>query len=493
MVDTPFVLFGSGDYRFRESSSGRGFGADIGVAFEDIGGWNIGISVLNLGESIKWNSETMVSKMLKNWVLTLMGGQVKNGLIKNTDLKLDFEGESYRYQFQIDSLNAESLFRGDSAYQDLFSDTKTISQDSAVFRVTVPVVLKLGVAKSLSQELLMAIDFSAAFVDRFNVQKGWRTAIGFEYSHFPKTPLRVGVALGGITGWEFNIGSGLLMGPLHLDWAIGMDRGFGPIRCRDLIWLCQLIWQVVEKRNNRRSFRLNQVVNHIAGDRQIGQFLPILLVIFVLSALISSCAYEPLSPPEMPTYYQTINLPLTDVTLPLADMVDSTNHIYGDSTNDELFFQFNGELDTVMLTDDIFQIPAANAINFSQNFEGLSDVQPTFSTTVTQTTKLSQMIAVPGILPSPVDIPVGVVDRQQLDERRYEYEVYDKNAIPYFERVDYLTIGQGTFQTEIENQLLVDLDSVRITLRNKMDRTLQNLFMKRFRLVQPRVTELPGI
>jgi len=226
MVDTTnFVLFGSGDYRFRESSSGRGFGADIGVAFEDIGGWNIGISVLNLGESIKWNSETMVSKMLKNWVLTLMGGQVKNGLIKNTDLKLDFEGESYRYQFQIDSLDAESLFRGDSAYQDLFSDTKTISQDSAVFRVTVPVVLKLGVAKSLSQELLMAIDFSAAFVDRFNVQKGWRTAIGFEYSHFPKTPLRVGVALGGITGWEFNIGSGLLMGPLHLDWAIGMDRG----------------------------------------------------------------------------------------------------------------------------------------------------------------------------------------------------------------------------------------------------------------------------
>ncbi len=212
---------------------------------------------------------------------------------------------------------------------------------------------------------------------------------------------------------------------------------------------------------------MNQVVNHIAGDRQIGQFLPVLLVIFVLSALISSCAYEPLSPPEMPTYYQTINLPLTDVTLPLADMVDSTNHIYGDSTNDELFFQFNGELDTVMLTDDIFQIPAANTINFSQNFEGLSDAQPTFSTTATQTTKLSQMIAVPGILPSPVDIPVGAVDRQQLDERRYEYEVYDKNAIPYFERVDYLTIGQGTFQTEIENQLLVDLDSVRITLRNK--------------------------
>lgn len=169
----------------------------------------------------------------------------------------------------------------------------------------------------------------------------------------------------------------------------------------------------------------------------------------------------------MPTYYQTINLPLTDVTLPLADMVDSTNHIFGDSTNDELFFKFNGDLDTVMLTEDIFQISAASDVNFSQNFDALSESQPTFSTSVTQTNKLSEMIAMPGILPSPTDLPVGVVDRQKLDDRQYDYQVYDKYSIPYFERVDYLTVGYGTFRTEINNQLLVDLDSVRITLRNK--------------------------
>ncbi len=220
-----FMLSGSGDYYFRESNSGRGFGADLGVAFQDVNGWDIGVSVLNLGESVKWNSETTVSKMLKNGILNFMGAQVKNGLIKNTDLELDFEGESYRYRFQVDSLNAEYLFRGDSAYPDLFSDTKTIVNDSSTFRVVIPVVLKVGLARRLQKDLLMALDFSAAFSDRFNVRRGWRTAIGFEYAHFPLTPLRLGLAVGGITGWEFNLGSGLRLGPWHVDWAIGMDRG----------------------------------------------------------------------------------------------------------------------------------------------------------------------------------------------------------------------------------------------------------------------------
>jgi len=201
-----------------------------------------------------------------------------------------------------------------------------------------------------------------------------------------------------------------------------------------------------------------------------------LLAALVIGELFRSCAYEPLSSPEMPTYYQTINLPLTDVTLPLADMVDSTNHIFGDSVNDELYFKFNGNLDTVSLTEDIFQIPAADDISFSQNFSDLSASQPTFSTSVTQTTKLSEVIAVPGILPSPTDLPDGEVDRQKLDDRQYDYQVYDKYSIPYFERVDYLTIGNGTFRTEINNQLLVDLDSVRIILRNKNGPTIAESF-----------------
>ena len=228
-VDTSnFVLYGNGSYYFRESRQGRGYGADLGVAFEDLNGWTLGFSVLNLGESVKWNTETALSQWLKDNdidVLKMMGFQIKSFPVKNTDIELDFDGESYLYNFQIDSLNAESLFRGEKTYQDYFSDTKIIEPDSSTFRVKVPLVLKVGAAKQLRQDLLTAIDISMSFSDRLNVTKGWRTAVGCEYSYFPKRPLRVGIALGGISGWEFDIGSSLNLGALHIDWALGMNRG----------------------------------------------------------------------------------------------------------------------------------------------------------------------------------------------------------------------------------------------------------------------------
>ncbi|MFA5728303.1 MAG: hypothetical protein WC957_02650, partial [Candidatus Neomarinimicrobiota bacterium] len=68
---------------------------------------------------------------------------------------------------------------------------------------------------------------------------------------------------------------------------------------------------------------------HIANESVFfKQFRPIQFVILLIIGWFAGCAYEPLEPPEMPTYYQTINLPLTDVTLPLADLANPKNNIY---------------------------------------------------------------------------------------------------------------------------------------------------------------------
>jgi len=226
VVDTArFLLCGDGEYYFRESYAGRGYGADIGIAVEDVYGWNMGISLLNIGESVKWNSETMISKVLKDLALRLMGQQLRSGLIKTSDIKLDFKGEDFRYRFTIDSLNAEKLFRGDSTFQALLQSNKRITRDSTVFRVPLPLVLKIGLARRIQPNLLMALDFTASFSDRFGYTRSWRSAVGFEYTPLPRTPLRVGLAVGGLSGWEFDIGSGLAWGPLHVDWAFGFHRG----------------------------------------------------------------------------------------------------------------------------------------------------------------------------------------------------------------------------------------------------------------------------
>jgi len=86
-------------------------------------------------------------------------------------------------------------------------------------------VLRFGLSKQMQENLLLALDFSTSFSDRFNYHKGWRCSMGVEYTYLPKTPFRFGLAIGDISGWEVNLGSGLHLGFAHLDWAIGFHRG----------------------------------------------------------------------------------------------------------------------------------------------------------------------------------------------------------------------------------------------------------------------------
>jgi len=226
MVDTAdFILKGSGDYIFRQSTQGRGFGVDFGVAFQDLNGWQAGISLINIGSVIRWNTETLVSKTLKDWPLGLMGLMIKNGYMKNSDIDLDFAGESYHYSFEIKDVNRDNFLEGDSSYGDYFVSHRKVVMDSTVFRTRLPLVLRVGLARHVNPDLLVAAEFAASFQESLNYWKGWRTSVGVEYSYFKKFPFRMGFALGGLSGYEIDLGTGLSLGFAHLDWSIGFHRG----------------------------------------------------------------------------------------------------------------------------------------------------------------------------------------------------------------------------------------------------------------------------
>ena len=224
-VDTAnFVLTGSGDYLFRQSGAGRGVGVDLGFTYRDKSGLDIGFCVQNIAGLIRWNSPTLFST--GNSILKLMGNQMKSGMIKNTDLDLPFDGESYHYEYEFRNIAGDRLFEGDSSYSDFFySKREIVEDDSSAFNTKLPLVLRFGLAKQVSNDLLLAMDFSTGFRDRFNYNKGWRLSMGMEYTYLPKLPFRFGMAIGDITGWEVNLGSGLHIGFAHLDWAVGFHRG----------------------------------------------------------------------------------------------------------------------------------------------------------------------------------------------------------------------------------------------------------------------------
>lgn len=191
-------------------------------------------------------------------------------------------------------------------------------------------------------------------------------------------------------------------------------------------------------------------------------------LIFLVLGLVwwsLSCTYEPIGPPELPKFYQTLNLPLADVALPLGDLQNPENGIFGDSLSDSLYFKFEGLLDTVTLTEDIFVIPTATEVTFLQDFSEMESASEPVTIENSQTLRLATLAGVS--LPKSEPYTISAVNRIHLIDQALSYQTYDRHGIPYFQRVDYMTIGDGEFTTTVENEILMDLDSVRIQLRNR--------------------------
>ena len=166
----------------------------------------------------------------------------------------------------------------------------------------------------------------------------------------------------------------------------------------------------------------------------------------------------------MPTWYQTINIPVVDASFYLSELQDTANHIFGDSLSDSLYFSFAGSVDTTTLTEDIFIVPAVGGFEVSQGFSEISDVSISLDETITNKIKLSDILPISFPLAFPFTIP-SVPQTQILDEE-YAYGIFEKDGIPFFKRVDYITIKSGSFSTLIKNELYVTLDSVLVQLSN---------------------------
>lgn len=191
-------------------------------------------------------------------------------------------------------------------------------------------------------------------------------------------------------------------------------------------------------------------------------------LLFVVLGLVwgsLSCTYDPIGPPELPTFYQTLNLPLTDVSLPLGDLQNPENGIFGDSLSDSLYFKFEGLLDTVTLTEEIFVIPTATEVTFHQDFSEMEGASEPVTIENSQTLRLATLAGIS--LPKSEDHTIPAIRRVHLIDQQFSYQTFDRHGIPYFQRVDYMTIGDGEFTTTVENEILMDLDSVRIQLRNR--------------------------
>lgn len=260
---------GSGRYLVRQAFGGGGSAIDIGVLIPDIAdnGWTLGLSLINLGGSIKWGDDNMTRKMISSYENQLP-------LRKNEFYYFDYEIEPVNGMDIIDQDGEETSFNSSTSKVAMYSDIPLCSevdlnsliclnsnevgeliptsntnlfstndivdlgdgsylipsenldssflqnQSSEDINLDYPSFLRIGASKVIENIGTFSIDAVTGFDDSFGNSSKFRLAMGAEIIRINKNiPLRFGCSLGGRQPNSFSLGFGLKLGAIFFDFG----------------------------------------------------------------------------------------------------------------------------------------------------------------------------------------------------------------------------------------------------------------------------------
>lgn len=184
-------ISGEGEYLARYSTGGWGLSADIGLLKIDMAGWHFGMAINNLFGTIRWSDNN----------------------------------EQIRYFYKVDDLNLNRIAK--KGYSALVVGDNERTELEEDFSVGLPLILRFGVSKSLTNTLL-AIDYQQGFSDRIYASKVGKFAIGIEYYGESRMPVRIGIAAGGREGKELGVGFGMRLMSFQFDFGYAFRGAFTP-------------------------------------------------------------------------------------------------------------------------------------------------------------------------------------------------------------------------------------------------------------------------
>lgn len=170
--------------------AGTGIGFDLGLSGNVSDILSVGVALVNVGK-ISWKSNTYEHSGY-------------------AEFNLD---DPKTAQEQLDSLDK------------IFKNTKT---KISGFNTSLPTVLRLGIGYKLDQaqfvsnfpgEMTIAFDYNQGFNNLTGNTKIPRFSLGLEYKPLKWLPIRTGFSLGGVEGFKWGFGSGLLFSFMDLEFA----------------------------------------------------------------------------------------------------------------------------------------------------------------------------------------------------------------------------------------------------------------------------------
>lgn len=177
-----------GNYKAKFGMGSMGWGTNLGAAAQLDEKWTVSAGFQNVLGSIPWDKDV----------------------------------EEHQGYFFGDSLTVMAISEEDEE-EDVLADS-TWEVEGGSFSKNLPLVFKAGCAYREGDFLLVA-DYTQAFQNTAIVSKTPRLSVGTEWQKVAALPLRMGVVLGGRTGFGTSVGFGLHPGGFVFD--VGMlFRGF---------------------------------------------------------------------------------------------------------------------------------------------------------------------------------------------------------------------------------------------------------------------------
>ncbi len=177
-ANDPYVYL-NGEMEIFSSEGGKGFGADLGALATFDEKFTVGLTVLNLASSVKWDVRT---------------------------------------EKQLLSIRGDSL-----SLPNRVQDSLIVHRDTTVsigsFDSRLPTVLDLAMAYRASRHFLLAAEYEQGLNERMGGTTRARVSAGLEYTGLPVLPLRAGFTYGAQTGSSLALGFGIDLKNWYLDFA----------------------------------------------------------------------------------------------------------------------------------------------------------------------------------------------------------------------------------------------------------------------------------
>ena len=252
---------GSGRYLVRQAFGGGGSAIDLGLLLPSfIEGWNVGLSLINLGGSISWGADNLTRTFLSSYedmlplrqneyyyfnyeiepinamdMIDLDGGDIPFssdsytvGILTDAPMCDEASNENLICLDNDQIISNSSLFSteeiidiGDGSYivpSESLQPADLQSQSSEDINLDYPSSLRIGISKNIKNYGLLSIDTITGFDESFGNSNEFRLSIGTEIIAISNNfPIRFGLSVGGGQLSSYSFGFGFKTGPLALD------------------------------------------------------------------------------------------------------------------------------------------------------------------------------------------------------------------------------------------------------------------------------------